>query len=228
MAGEKVTNISSLEEAKRVKSVLEIINAGTTYEIVEQAGGTFVVQPVGQKASSATRKLPSHPANTEGNLAPLFNVIGKAESGNNYNAYYSKARNEEDPRLTDMTVDQVILWQKGFVQAGSPSSAAGRFQIIRKTLKGLKTKLRLSGSELYDAAMQDRMARELLRQRGIDDYLSGLTDLVEFGNSIAKEWASLPVMSGPKKGQSFYSGDGLNHALVTVDEITKALRPLTA
>jgi hypothetical protein len=45
-----------------------------------------------------------------------------------------------------------------------------------------------------------------------------------FANSLAKEWASLPVVTGKKKGQSYYSGDGLNKALVNVEPFLAAVR----
>lgn len=226
MPKEKVTNIPSQEEAKRIKSVLEILHPEVTYEIVEQPGGLFTVRPAAAQARAApvlNDARPVHPSNSENALRPLLLLIGEAESHNNPNAYYSHVNNTNDPALTRMTIDQVIAWQKNYVASGSPSSAAGRFQIIRGTLRGLKSALRLSGAELFDEAMQVSMAIELLRQRGIDDFLSGLIDYSTFGTNLAKEWASLPVMSGPKAGQSYYAGDGLNHALVSVEELRAAL-----
>lgn len=44
------------------------------------------------------------------------------------------------------------------------SSAVGRYQIVRSTLKDLMKQLGLSGDEFFDPAMQDRLFNELVRQ----------------------------------------------------------------
>jgi hypothetical protein len=60
----------------------------------------------------------------------------------------------------------------------------------------------------------------------LNRYLEGRTTLEQFGNSLAKEWASLPVVAGKKKGRSFYAGDGLNKSLTGVDDALKAIESL--
>src|SRR5690606_31899131 len=61
--------------------------------------------------------------------------------------------------LTSLTVAEVLaaqlVWEKEWEM---PSGAAGAYQIIRKTLLGLKKALGLNGRETFDAALQDRMA----------------------------------------------------------------------
>ena len=45
------------------------------------------------------------------------------------------------------------------------SSAAGAYQIVGRTLQSLVDELGLTGNELYDPQMQDRLADQLLRRR---------------------------------------------------------------
>jgi hypothetical protein len=63
-----------------------------------------------------------------------------------------------------------------------------------------------------------------MKGRGLDLYLRGSIDEYAFCNNLAKEWASLPVVSGPKRGSSYYGGDGLNKALVAVEPFLEVVR----
>lgn len=157
-------------------------------------------------------------------LAPLLNLIGKHESGNNYNAYYARAKNKTDPELTTMTIDAVIAFQKKYVKGGSPSSAMGWYQIIRKTLEGLKRSLGLTGKERFDAAMQDKLGVALLNQRGLQRFLKGQLSETAFAHNVSKEWASFPRATGSKPELSFYAGDGLNKAHASLAEVRAALK----
>lgn len=104
------------------------------------------------------------------------------------------------------------------------SEAAGRYQIMEDTLRGL---LHIVGpDELFDEKNQDRLAIGLLRRRGLDDYLEGRMSIHSFGNNLAKEWASLPVVKGRKYGRSYYSGDGLNEAHVKVHQVLEVLEEI--
>ena len=49
----------------------------------------------------------------------------------------------------------------------------------------------LSGNELFDEAMQDRMAMHLLNRRGYDDYLAGDLDEATFMRKVSQEWGVL-------------------------------------
>ena len=71
--------------------------------------------------------------------------------------------------LVTMSLDQVDAMQSAMLKHPDNkfgSSAAGRYQIVQKTLRGLRGKLGLKGDEFFDGNMQDRLAEELLRQRG--------------------------------------------------------------
>jgi hypothetical protein len=74
------------------------------------------------------------------------------------------------------------------------------------------------------------MAVELIRGAGLDNYLNGKIDRTTFANKLAGVWASLPIVNGPKAGQSRYAkpikADGKlvkNKAKITVGEFEKVL-----
>ncbi|MCK5374722.1 MAG: hypothetical protein KAJ40_05515 [Alphaproteobacteria bacterium] len=150
---------------------------------------------------------------------PLLELIADKESGDNYNRVYGKG--VKTANLTDMTVNEVLKWQKEYVKDGSPSSAAGRYQIIQGTLAGLKKEMGLSGNELYDESMQDRMAMHLLNGRGYQSYLKGTLSEDKFMRELSKEWAAMPKDGS---GASYYAGDGLNKALVSPATMLLAMR----
>lgn len=170
---------------------------------------------------------------------PLLALIRKTETRHADAKAYLTIIGHEEKRLakplTSMTVDEVLAAQLVWVkQWEQPSGAAGAYQIIRKTLLGLKKALGLTGREKFDPALQDRMAMKLLEMRGLGKFLAGGWSIQTFGNSLAKEWASFPVFTRIKgargkmlsPGQTFYAGDGINKALVSTAEVAKALEAI--
>ena len=158
---------------------------------------------------------------------PLLDLIAQAESKGNYNAYFGNASNTE-VKFTEMSVAEVLDWQKAFVAQGNPSSAVGRYQIINTTLVGLVQELDLQGSEVFDEAMQDRLALALLERRGVVAYINGRIDAKQFAAELAKEWAGLPRILGDAPEKSYYAGDGLNTALVGADEVLRVVGVIAA
>lgn len=159
----------------------------------------------------------------------LLDYISIPEARGDYNTYNAFKQHLLPKPLTKMTIKEVlqINWQK----IGANSSAAGRYQIIKGTLQGLITELKISVNALFDANMQDRLAYHLLRRRGYDAWATGRIDHIEFGKRLAMEWASLPVLAGTKnnkgqnikRGSSYYAGDGLNSHGVTADDFHNTL-----
>lgn len=153
---------------------------------------------------------------------PLLNTIAKGESDGNYNAYYGNVSNTTI-HFTDMSVAEVLQWQEEYVRRGQPSSAVGKYQLIRPTLAGLVNELGISPEARFDEALQDRMAIALLERRGSLDYAAKKLTREQFAANLAKEWAALPRVVGGNPEESYYAHDGINKSHISIDEVFKAL-----
>ncbi|HEV7251674.1 MAG TPA: hypothetical protein VGN97_01035 [Mesorhizobium sp.] len=105
----------------------------------------------------------------------ILDLIGYAEGtdkGRGYNETLGYGAFTGGPKnLVNMTLDEIDAMQGQMLEHPKNtfnSSAAGRYQIVRKTLRGLRAELGLSGNEMFDADMQDRLAQQLVRRRGND------------------------------------------------------------
>lgn len=172
---------------------------------------------------------------TEKALRPLLDFIAKPESNGNYNAVWGgiSSRHRPPKPLTSMTIQQVLDWQDS-IDPFYGSEAAGRYQFMEDTLRGLYRSVGCGSSDIFDEGTQDRLAIGLLKRRGLDQYMAGRITADKFCNSLAMEWASLPVVtdvirrSGSrtwtvKAGSSYYSGDGLNTHGVSVSDFRAAV-----
>ena len=155
----------------------------------------------------------------------LLRFIGRIEAPKGYNQVWGGIRSADLPPkpLTTMTVREVLAWQDR-IDPRYRSEAAGQYQILEDTLRGLYAEAGLTLDSLFDEAGQDALATQLLRRRGLKRYLAGEITAEVFANNLAHEWASLPLVSGPKVGRSVYSGDGLNKSLVSVNDFLAAVR----
>lgn len=161
--------------------------------------------------------------------AMLLDFIRKTEVGTTelrgYDIIYGNNQNKLPKPITQMTIDELIAAQPSFTKRFK-SSASGGYQFMRATLQGLKTELKLRGSQIFDPDLQDRLGYHLLKRRGYDGWVSGKLSDVSFAKQLAQEWASFPVLAPTKgahqqlkRGQSYYAGDALNKALVTPEAI---------
>lgn len=168
------------------------------------------------------RRLEANPST----FTPLLDLIASVESKNNYNAYFGNAGNKKI-KFTEMTIGEVMQWQKEFVKQGNASSAVGRYQIIDTTLAGLVKELSIDTQQLFDKSMQDKLAATLLTRRGVEAYVNKELTKHEFAANLAKEWAALPQTIGKNPQASYYAADGLNRALVSVERVLKAIEPIS-
>lgn len=153
----------------------------------------------------------------------VLDLIGKSEGtdkGDGYNETLGYgAYTGGDVDLVSMTLDQIEALQTRMLRHPKnklKSSALGRYQIIRTTLRTMRQQLGLTGREKFDAEMQDRLACYLLGQRGIDKWLAGRLKLDTLIGNLAQEWASIPKPNG--KGH--YAGQ---NAGVSVSMVKAAL-----
>lgn len=171
--------------------------------------------------------------------AKLLAFIYKTETGKNppacYEVIYGQNQGKLPKPITSMTIREISDAQPNWTKRFG-SSASGAPQIMRDTMDKPDTtadlvgQMGLTGSELFDADMQDRMAFHLLKRRGYDQFMAGRIGVVAFGKRLAQEWASFPVLATTKgahrqveRGQSYYAGDGVNKALVAPETIEALL-----
>jgi len=155
---------------------------------------------------------------SEGQLSDLKSLILKHEAGGNWNAVYGNSRSTAD--LGKYTLDQILARQQAARRRGVASTAIGGPQFIYKTLRGLKRDLGLIGTEKFTPELQSRLMDELLRQRGLQQFLDGRISKRQFALNLSQEWASLP---NPNTGRSYYAGDGLNASRIPVRDVYAAL-----
>lgn len=145
----------------------------------------------------------------------------KAEGYNttlSYGAYTGGSVN-----LTAMTLAEVDDLQTRMLRHPRNkwnSSAVGRYQIVRTTLRRIKKALGLSDKTYYDEETQDKMAVYLLRYRGLDKYLAGKLQEDQLILNLSKEWASFPQPNG----RGYYSNQ--RNTPISVTDVRQVLRQI--
>jgi len=169
------------------------------------------------------------------NPMPLLDLIAKHESENaaarqgvssGYDVVVEQASRAYPPAkpITTMTVSEVLNWQREAIAEtkqvyGSGYSAAGRYQVIRKTLQSLGA----SGKVLFDKETQDAIGTVLLYRRGWGMWIEGKLSTNAFADNLSKEWASLPYHTG----RSYYDKDAHgNRSLVSREEVLQVLNTI--
>jgi muramidase (phage lysozyme) len=218
-----------LVEHRRTREALtDFINAGinpVTSAMSGLASAAEKISGIGAKAVGAPAPAPAVPAPAPapapsapaGSTKALLDLIGRVEARGNYNILVG---GRTDPKLTEMTLAEVLSFQSGMIGRGHESTAVGRYQIIKKTLQGLINQGAAQLNEKFGPDTQDRLAIALLNGRGYQKFLQGKMPVDQFANRVAMEWASFPVASG----QSYYKGVGSNKALVDRDTVISTLR----
>ena len=152
-------------------------------------------------------------------LEGLLSYIYDHEAKGNYDQWNYGTRIKGKKPLTEMTVREVMDVQRQNLKLpkGQQFTAAGALQIIHGTLAEEVDKGTVSMDDLFDKDTQDRLAVSRLRFRGLDKWQSGKLSTEEFGNNVAKEWASMPVLRDTyrgnkpiRRGQGYYGGVSTN------------------
>lgn len=151
--------------------------------------------------------------------ASIRDLIRDTEARGSYDTFSDYTVVAPPKPLSQMTLDEVDAWQTENYNAGAESTAAGGFQFMRDTLRSLRDRLGLTGSEPFDRDMQDMLAVELMKDAGLEDFKAGKISADEFADGLAGIWAAFPDASG----RSVYEGDGLNSALIGRDALMETL-----
>ena len=151
------------------------------------------VGSISEKDKEEARKTKKQLQQQNLNDVGVFGLIGQLESRSDYN---TMAGGGNKKQLTSMTINEVLQYQNS---RGKNMKAAGKWQIMPNTLRGLKKSMNLTGEELFTPEMQDRMAFELaMNRKGYRQFANATGDekLALMGaaqNDLAKEWASMPM-----------------------------------
>lgn len=160
--------------------------------------------------------------NVPSGAARLLDHIGRLETGRTDASAYGVIvffKQDKLPKpLTEYTIDELLLAQKTWAKNWK-GSAAGKYQIIRKTLMGLVAQLGIPGSAKFAPDLQDRLGFQLLQNRGWQAFVSRQISTSAYALQLSREWASIPVLTTTQgahrlvtRGQSYYAGDGVNQA----------------
>ena len=116
-----------------------------------------------------------------------------------------------DKPITQMTLQEIFDFQKELIKASKGklrgtndgSSALGKYQITRKSLFGPKgsaekpekdrwaDKLNLTPDMIFTPALQEKIARQALKETGYNNYLKGKKSQKALLNRISDIWASV-------------------------------------
>ncbi|MCK4090051.1 LysM peptidoglycan-binding domain-containing protein [Acinetobacter radioresistens] len=110
--------------------------------------------------------------------------------------------NDRTGTITGKTINQLLDASKNYTWEDERRRfATGKYQTIPKTLSAAKTALGLSGEELYDSDMQEKIFREylLLNRRSIKALIeNGSATVDQAMTDASKEWASIALPKGEK------------------------------
>ena len=144
-------------------------------------------------------------------------------------------------KLTDMTIGEIM--NRGAKETDNAQKrkadglifAAGKYQIVPKTLKGLIDAGIASRDEKFSPEVQDRLGMELIRQTGALKMASeGRYDDAQ--NALAKVWAGIPLATDTmnketgrmmKAGQSFWAGPGNKSSATSGKDVRSSLMAFT-
>lgn len=176
----------------------------------------------------AAMKAPSHRATEIASLDKMRawdGVLGLARRDaakvDPYNSLtYGKKGVPTHASLTDMTIAEVMEYQKGMKKAGHASTAVGAYQTVASTLADA---VQLSGLPLdakFSPATQDFLAMGLVERRAsfAKDPKTGVVDVNKFADQLTKEWASFKNATG----KSSYEGFNNNKGYVDYNDVRNA------
>lgn len=146
-----------------------------------------------------------------GVIERLLSYIGKKEANGNYNILVG---GKTHPGLTNMTIGQVLEFQRTMRSRGHESTAVGKYQMLNTTIEGLLKKGTANINDKFDPATQDKMATELMNERGMKKFLAGKMPADQIADNLSKVWAALPY----RTGRSYYSGVGSNKSMGSREE----------
>lgn len=162
---------------------------------------SFAPGRMSPREAAARATLPRTPITETPVVEPLLRQISQGEGTDDETArkhgyasgydviFYGSPMSPRRP-LTQMPLDMVMRMQEEMRRLRG-SDAVGKYQFQGPTLARLKAKQKLRGDEPFDKPLQERLGRELLKERGVDKYGGGAIDLDTLMKALSKEWTSI-------------------------------------
>ncbi len=160
------------------------------------------------------------PKSFAANDVEFLNLMGNLEGPRGFGTVSDFAPVLPTHPLTEMTLAEVLAYQRQIRALGTVSSAVGRYQFIYLTLAKLVDQHGISDALVFDAEVQTYLARFLMQNCG---FYERDTDIMRLGNCLAGVWAALPLVHGPLRGESAYAADGVNKAFATPERVIEVL-----
>lgn len=182
--------------------------------------------PTSAPVSTSPTSVPNKSV-TSGPDGELLDFIAAKESGGNYNAVFGQG---SVPGLTDMTIAEVLDYQKQLIAQGQKSSAVGRYQFIRNSLAEEAAAAGIDiNKEKFTPENQDKLIlHRLKRIRGLDKFKRGELSQQQFAENLSMEFASLPSPIRGGGNKSFYEGIAGNKSLTSMENVYAAISPRTS
>ena len=152
----------------------------------------------------------------EADLSRILHLIRHYEAGGDYNTVYHGLRQRPPRPLTQMSIAEVIAWQRSLGRVRS--TASGAYQFIRATLDETAARSGLPLSTRFSEETQDYLAAILVQGCAEESHSNA-----QMANCLAGVWAALPLVSGPNRGRSRYEGVAGNRALTTPEIVLAVL-----
>lgn len=154
------------------------------------------------------------------NDGPFLELMGRVEGPEGFSQVTLATRIQPPRPIVEMTIAEVLEFQRRIRASGARSSAVGRFQFIHVTLNDMIRSRGIDTRLPFDAVTQTALARMQMQACGFYEPIAVDTQVA---NCLARVWAALPVVSGPRAGRSHYHGTAGNRALVSPEAVMDAL-----
>ena len=128
------------------------------------------------------------------NLKPLLDMIGSGES-DNVGGYTAMFPSESYPEILDMTINELIEFQKEKLKDGRASVAVGRYQFLYPEDYAAAAGLPLTTK--FTPENQDKMVIAYLKKnRKLNEFLEGEITNEQFSEELAEEFGTFKSASG--------------------------------
>ena len=148
-------------------------------------------------------------------MAGLRGLTRSGEGG-----YTSMFPSEAYPQMTNMTIRELVAFQKEKLADGRKSAAVGAYQFLYPEVAAKRAGLSLD--DKFTPENQDKMfdATLMQKRKAINNYLTGKSDDIEAAlDELSMEFASFEY----RGGRSYYN-DGINKASIMRNKAAAALK----